>query len=285
MELKSLIMLKVLMNRYHPGGGEAALRSISREEIKQIISQNVHSQDASLILKWHQDQILMTHYSWLVPVIQKLPKGLQLPTVSSLSEVQAAILLKTLHLGDTPKRIADPMKKFLLENLYQRWEQKEAIPLEYLPPTPLIALGQLSKAELVELIDFLALYDVAETVRHIVDKKNLQLIYQGLSPKKQQFLRICLHQKEKVALPKLNLDKWDKSPKSLENALHRRGLFRLGRALSGQDSRFLWVITHKLDTGRGNILMKYVAKDDLHGGIISSLVLQVQSVINFLKKE
>ena len=48
----------------------------------------------------------------------------------------------------------------------------------------------------------------------------------------------------------------------LKIAIHRRGLFRLAKALCGQHPDLIWHIAHVLDSGRGNVLLKqYQAKE------------------------
>ena len=126
------------------------------------------------------------------------------------------------------------------------------------------------------------MYDLAEGIRHIVDRKKLKAIYLCLSHREQAFLRICLHKKEKLAAPKLDIDKWDGSREMLHRVLHRRGMLRLGKALSGQERHFVWHLVHLLDTGRGNIILQYYAEQPV-AGVTPLLIQQVVSVINFIK--
>lgn len=284
MQSKSAILFKVLLNRFHPGLGASFLHNLPQEEVKEILKQTVDSDDTSAALTWEHDLITHTHYSWLAPLIQNIPKDLQGPTVAALPEPQSSRLKVLLKIKMPPSPLSPPVKTFLIDRLFHQWDPKDAIPRKYLPHSPLAYLLDLSKNELVELIEYLALHDLADAIRHIVDKKTLTKIYQCLTPKKQQYTRICLHQKEKVVGPKLNLHKWDGDPHKLTILLHKHGLFRFGKALSGQSHNFMWHLTHTLDNGRGTALMRYYSPDPVPN-VTPHLIQQLQFVNNFLKQK
>lgn len=281
MQPKSATFFKVLINRFHPGIGESFLHNLSQDEAKEITKQNIASDDPSVALTWEQDLITNTHYSWLAPIIQKLPSELQAPTAASFPEPQSSKLKAFLKIksSQTP---APPVKNFLLDHVFHKWNPQDILPRQYLPQSPLSYLLDLSKEQLVEIIDLLAMHDLAESIRHIVDKKNLKKIYQCLTPKKQQYLRACLHQKEKIAAPKFEIEKWDGDPQKLETLLHRRGIFRFSKSLCGQSSQFMWHLTHILDIGRGTALLKYYQQDPIPN-VTPYLIQQLQFVNNFLK--
>lgn len=283
MQSKSSTLFKVLLNRFHPGIGETFLHNLPSEEAKEIIKQNVSSEDPSGMLSWERDIIAKTHYSWLASIVRQLPKELHAPMAGSLPEPQCSKLKTYLKIktSDSPSPI---FKNFLIHQLFQKWNPIDLLPHQYLPQTPLSFLLDLSKEQLVELIDFLALHDLAEAIRHIVDKKNLKTIYQCLSPKKQQYLRACLHLKEKIAAPKLEIEKWDGNQEKLNSLLHRRGMFRLGKATCGQTPQFIWHLTHILDVGRGTVILNYYHEEPIPK-VTPYLVQQLQFVNNFLKQK
>ncbi len=100
----------------------------------------------------------------------------------------------------------------------------------------------------------------------------------------QHFLRICLHKKERVAAPTLNIDQWDGDPEKFNLILHHRGLFRLSKALSGQPMSFVWHVIHLLDTGRGKAVLKNYQQVSV-AGITPFLIQQVLAIIDFIKKK
>lgn len=282
MQSKTSAFLKVLINRFHPGINPAFFKSLPQDEVKEAFAETTSSQDTSIAFSWPIELISRTHYSWLMPYIEKLPKNIQEPVINALPEPQSKGLKKILKLSFPKSPMTENTKAFLLGQLYEQWQPKEALPPEYLPQSALSELLEFSKTDLIDLIDLLSMYDLSEAIRHIVDKKNLKAIYLCLTPQKQQFLRICLHKKEKLAAPKLDIAKWDGSQEQLTTILHRRGMLRFGKALCGQSKHFLWNIVHTLDTGRGTTISQHYQADQVPN-VTPILIQQVISVINFLK--
>lgn len=283
MQYKQQMFFKVLLNKFHPGAKETILKNLPSDESKAVFTLTATAQDPSVVFSWPETLLSRTHYSWIIPSIQLLPRALQTLAVASLPQPQRAGLTKLLHMEEPVIPPSPAVKKFLLHHLYALWSPSAALPLDFLPPTQLALLLHLSKKELVEICEFLALYDLAEAIRHIVDKKYLKTLYLCLSHKQQQFLRICLHKREKLTVPPLQLETWDQQPETLQFLLHQRGLLRLGKALCGQSSAFIWHITHTLDTGRGALIAKYYLPDEIPG-VTAILVQQLLSLINFLKQ-
>lgn len=282
MKPKGSVFFKVLINKFHPGISPAFFKNLPQNEVKEAFNEITSSQDSSVAFNWPSVLISRTHYSWLIDPIQKFPKEIRGAIISALPESHAKGIKKTLKIEEPEIHLTPNVKLFLLDQLYHLWNPEEALPYEYLPHTSLEELFLLSKSELVEVIDLMAIYDLAEAIRHIVDKKNLKAIYLCLTAQKQQFLRICLQKKEKLAAPKLDINKWDGNPTHLNEILHRRGMLRFGKTLCGQSEQFLWNIIHILDTGRGKTISDYYQKDPI-SGITPILVQQVISVLNFLK--
>lgn len=282
MSSKNSVLLKVTLNRFHPGAAQAFLKYLPQDAAKAAAAEPTQSQDLSPAFSWPNDVITRTHYSWLAPAIRKLPPSILNATLAALPEKHAEGLSKLLAVPLQKITLQPLAKTFLLQQLYNQWQPHEALPLAYIPQSSLAMLLTLTKAELVDLIDLLAMHDLADAIRHIVDKKNLKNIYLCLTSKKQQFLRICLHKKEKLVASKLEIEKWDGSPSKLHKILHRRGLLRLGKALCGQGREFLWHITHTLDTGRGATIAHYYQDEEIPG-TTAPLAMQVISVFNFLK--
>jgi len=283
MQSKSNVLLRVLLNKYHPGPPQSFLKCLPQDEIKEVAAVDTPSNDITPALTWPRDIILHTHYSWIAPIIEKMPKNLQLPVVASLPEPQNTGVGKLLNLAVLPPPPAT-MQSFMLTQLYKAWNPSDALPRAYLPKSSLEALLTLSKTDMVDLIDLMAMFDLSDAIRHIVDKMLLKKIYQCLSPQKQQFLRLSLHKKEKLAAPKLDIGKWDGSLEQFNSILHRRGMLRFGKALCGQSRAFLWHVVHILDSGRGNAVAVHYLENEIPG-ITPLLAQQLLSVINFLKSK
>lgn len=280
MQPKSTVLLKVLLNKFHPGPPLPFLKALPQDTAKEIAAIDTSSSDLSAALNWPSNAIENTHYSWLAPVIAKMPAALQTQVVGSLKKKQADGICRILKIHNLPT-VPTAAQRFFINKLYLEWNPQDSLPCEYLPKSSLEVLLTFEKAHIVNIIDLLAMYDLSDAIRHIVDKNKLKNIYQCLSTQKQQFLRLCLHKKEKLAAQKLDINKWDGHAESLNNILHRRGMARLGKALCGQSKQFLWHITHRLDVGRGQNILEHYTPNEIPG-ITPLLVQQLFSVINFL---
>lgn len=278
---KEWMMLRVLINRYNPRMGEALLRLLPEDEARAILSQNIRSQDIAPLLYQPQRLIEHMHYSWLKPVIfEQFPDDLRPNLLGALSPQQAIDIQPDL----TPPILSEPVKAFFIKQLYDKLDVKHLTPLEYLPETELSQLAQWNKQGLSALADFLGLHDLTHEIRRIVSKPLLQNIYQCLNPKELSYLKICLHQKDKIVSPKLGIDFSKQNCEALRKQLHKRGLMRLGRALSGQHPDLVWYIAHRLDVGRGTLMTRSYRQEAVQE-IVIPLKSQVVNLIHFLKKE
>jgi len=283
MHEKSCVMLRLLLNRYHGGEVETLLRGLPEEDSQKILNIPIESSDVQAVLEQPQDAIKNIHYSWLISPMQEIEKN-KLPVVLSLlPEPHSSKLRKALNETSAPLELTPSAKSFLMTQLYHSFKFNEVLPVEYLPVTDMTPLVHLHKNELIEIIDFLGIYDLAEEIHHIVNKKLLEEIYTCLTRKKQKFLRNCLHQKEKLVTQRLELEHWDGDCTKLSKILHHKGMVRLGYAISGQHKDLIWHITHILDTGRGEKLARYCSKDPI-SGVTDTLKKQVKEVITFFKQ-
>jgi hypothetical protein len=280
MNKKGWMMLRVLINRYNPAAGDALLKFLPKEEMQLVLDQEIRSTDLSPILHQPEKLIKQMHHSWLMPLLTKFPDRL-LPILGAALHPEQAAGLKisspTLH-------IAQPVKTFMLNQLYYQLEADNHLPFDYLPETELSPLLKWTKSQLVMLINFLGLYDLAPEVRRIVNHQHLKNIYNCLTPKQFYYLKVCLQQKERLVVPKLGIDPSKNECEKLKQILHRRGLIRLGRALCGQHPDLVWYLSHKLDIGRGTFLMNEF-KGNTVLNVTSVLKGQVLNLMNFLKSE
>lgn len=284
MEAKRLIMQRVLLNCFHSNPQDGFIKSMPQEDAKAILNQSVQAADARPAFAHPEEKLGKIHYSWIISIFEKKPEAMKPLLFSILPESIGMGLCKYFHLTYTPFSISPVVRRYFSEQIYNEIDPQAIQPIAFLPSSPLNILTDLSKNDLVELIDFLALFDLAEEMRHIVDQKNLKKIYNCLSPKQQQYFRVCLHQKVKFTSPKLELELWHGDCKQLQEILHRRGIQRLGKALSGQHPDLLWHIFHILDTGRAAALQKNIPEKDT-SGVAEVIIQQVTGTLNFLKKK
>lgn len=277
MDKRGWMMLRVLINRYNPKAGNALLKFLPEDELQAVTNLDIRSTDLTPILQQPQKSLAKIHYSWIQPFLKNFPDSLQSVVIGALTAEQIAGLQIS-----SPVPISDLARTFILNQLYHLLKISDHFPVEYLPETELSPLAKWMKQQLVNLIDFLGLYDLASEVRHIVNRDYLKNIYSCLTPKQFYYLKVCLHQKEQITSPKLGIDPTKQDCVKLKQVLHRRGLLRLGRALCGQHPDLVWYIAHKLDMGRGHILLKEYQHEAL-SKITPILKQQVLNLMNFLK--
>lgn len=279
MNKKGWMMLRVLINRYNPQASNALLKFLPPEEAQAVRNQNIRSHDLKPLLQQPQTFLNHVHYSWIQPLLEKFPLHLR-PVVTAILTPEQITGLKASSL---PK-VSQPVKNFMMHQLYLSSGMSDHLPLEYLPETELSLLSQWNKQQLTHLFDFLGLHDLASEVRHIVNRHHLTNIYSCLSPKQFYYLKLCLHQKEQIVSPKLGIDPTVQNCDKLKQMIHKRGLQRFGRALCGQHPDFVWHIAHILDRGRGKILLQNYTPDALPK-ITPALKQQVLNLMNFFKSE
>ncbi len=281
METKALIFFRVLLNRYREGSADAILKNLPQDEVKKILALDIHSKDTSPAFVDPLQLISLVHYSWLVKPFLELSTELQTYVLASLPSFQAQGICKMVSMPYEPFAISVKWRPFFLMKLLNKLEIRSLLPLPYLPQTQLIALVGCSKQQLVELIDFLGLYDLAIELRQVVDKRILKQVYECLNRKKQVFLRAALHQIDKFTPPKLGLETNMMDCRKLETILHRRGIIRLAAALSDQHPHLRQYLYYILDTGRSSLLKKYPDKE-VPPNIAAALAAQTMNTLNFL---
>ena len=216
------------------------------------------------------------HWSWFIPTLKDYPARDQKLFLSALDPHSAEQLKDTLNIRTPLDSVTEMGKAYLQMELMRSLadSHSETLPTELLPQSPLNVLANFGKKDLIRLINFLSLYDLCAELRQIVDTKTLKKIYGMLSREHQAALKtISAQVLETHAFPRMGLDKgWDGEEESLHVLLHRKGLTRLGIALSGQDPDLIWTICHHLDIGRGGSLLKLCGKEPIHG--ISEVAMQ-----------
>jgi hypothetical protein len=213
------------------------------------------------------------HWSWFIPTLKTYSTREQKLFLSALNPEVSLALSQELGFSSPPKEEltaegADFLQEMLLSHLVGH--RSRLIPPSYLPASSLQPLLHLNKKNLIRLVDFLSLYDLAAELRQIVETKILKKIYSLLTGEQKRLLKMAMTQKEPYPLPRLKLEKWDGSEDTLRLLLHKRGLARLGVALSAQDPDLAWYVCHRLDIGRGNALFKLCATEaatDISEGI------------------
>lgn len=283
MDRKSAFYLKVLFNRQHRGPIEEATKILPPPVQQALAKEKTTEKEISHAFRHPHVLLNKIHYSWIADTLSQLPEDKRLFYLAALPTPLQGRAAKLIGIDKEISSLKGPLKLFMQRDLILKILPANHIPLAYLPPSPLDPLLNISKSELIDLIHYLGIFDLAEEMKKTVNTKLLKNIRLALNAKEQEFLRSCIQGKDKIQTPRFPLSDWDGDAKELTQRLHKRGLIRLGMALSNQYPAFLWHITHMLDIGRGKKLMSHVSKET-NPLITSALIEQVLQLIKFLHK-
>lgn len=261
MKQNVLAMLKALLAQ--SGHEGQLLRFLPSEVAKQLQGcprpQTFDSNTFLSPLSWSTS----IHFSWFSETLKIYPRDLQPFLLGALLPEQAKGIQQMLSLPITPKEPSPFLRSFLLDLLRQELQEPDILNEHYLSHSPLNVLLSLERKQLIQLINFLGIYDLATDQRQIVDKELLKKIYGALTQQQLHFLHYCAKQPIKWLSPKLGLSTWDGSKKQLGILLHYRGLIRLAKAIAQEDVSFKWHLMHRLDTGRAKIIQnEFYQKQD-----------------------
>lgn len=263
--MRSKTVLKAFLDRSGPEKKSVLERFLPKQEVEELSSLPVFHEEINSDLFSNPHLLDRVHWSWFLPTLKTYPESEQKFFLSLFKPYAAKNLAKTLTLSLNGAELSHIGKSFLKKMLLQSVASAPLMPIDYLPPSPLNRLLSLSKKELTHLIDLLSMHDLASELRQIVETKILKKIYSLLTEKERAVLKEAALHKDPFSVEKLGLERWDGSEEVLRNLLHKRGLARLGAALSGQDPDLIWYICHQLDIGRGSALYKLCAKEPLYG--------------------
>lgn len=273
------IFLRMLLNKYYSAKPDTLATIMPKEDFDQLSATLIANKEPHLMLFVPQNWLSSMDASWLVAAIQKMAKPLQ----DVYARAFPSLFGQSSH-GASGTVYNETIQDFLITYLHSLWAEKEAPPKELLPEWELSMLLDLSRQELLEIADLLAMHDLVEEMRHIVDKKLLQAVLQHLTTEQQHYLRILLRQKSRQQPTSLSIRELLKEGNKFPQLLHKFGLQRLSFALSGASDDFIWHILHTFDLSRAKFLQNHIKKEEVPNQTPQAL-LQVQHIIQFLKTE
>ena len=194
--------------------------------------------------------LLSIHPSWYDEIIEQCPKALQ-------SHLRAI-------LQDAKEQRIDgknPVTLFLLDYLVSQWSDKNVEGIEGVEETPLRWLADCNEQQITTIAELLAVNDVVDIIRQIVDKKILQKVLFPLTTLQQRYLRSLLHRPVRSAtLNKELLTLLKDNPEEAKVHLLNRGLEKIGQALKGSPQLLSWHVLHHLNRERARILSEIITR-------------------------
>jgi len=270
------LFLRLLLNRYNKDKPETLANIMPKDEHDTLQAVDIASSEPQLMLFLPQTWLASIDGSWLVPAVEKMSKPLQ--------EVYKKAFPKLFGDKEAKSSYSQTVQDFLITYLHGLWKEEEVTPKVLLPMWELSPLLQLSRQELLDIVDLLAMHDLVEDMRQIVDKKLLQTVLQHLTAEQQHYLRQLLRQKSRQKPTSLSIRELLKEGKKFPQMLHKLGLQRLAFAMSGATSDFCWHILHTVDLPRAKFLQNHIKQEEVPNQTPQALG-QVQHIIHFLKTE
>lgn len=273
------LFLRMLVNKFFTGKPDSLSKIMPKEDADLIDSTRISNKEPDLMLFVPEKWLSSMDNSWLAPEVQKLSKPLQdvyekaFPGIFGKEQLEAS---RTTY--------NDTIQDFLIAYLHSQWKEHEAPPKELLPTWELSSLLDMTRQEFLEVVDLLAMHDLVEEMRHIVDKRLLQAVLEQLSSEQQHYLRMLLRQKSRLKPTSLSIKELLKEGTKFPQTLHKLGLKRMAFALSGASPDFLWHILHRIDLPRAKFLQNHIQKEEVPNQTPQALVQVVHS-IQFLKTE
>lgn len=258
MSQASYIVFRSLVERSNKS---SLIRTLSQSEQEKVRHLSPLKKDPFIYPLSTEERLKGIHYSWMVTFLEPFANDDKILLLSSIEKEQAEKLKKHFKLSALSLPLKKKGKEYLTQALYA-WlisDQKELLPIEFLPEHPLNPLLELSKKELQALVDYLGLRDLALELKHVIKADQIKKIQKTLSKKAQEHLKKQMKKKDLISFARLNLDGWNGDEEKMKAILHHRGFNRLAKALFGCHPSLLWHLSHRLDTGRTKILRKFYA--------------------------
>jgi hypothetical protein len=227
------------------------------------------------------DRLSSIHYSWFLPFFDRLKDSDKYFFVSALNEHQKASIMKFYDLTRLPKELSPIAKNYILQILYSylNKDNHKIIPKNCLPEDPLNNLLNLTREQLLTLVDYLSMHDLSLELKTMISATHLNNIENLLPIHQRQYLKILSQKIEPISFRPMGLSHWDGNESQFRKILHQRGLNRLSKALTASHHSLLWHLSHKLDIGRASIV-KTLYKEIKNKKAQRVLVTQVCDIID-----
>lgn len=229
----------------------------------------------------YEERLNSIHYTWFISFLEKLSDSDKYLFIATLNLEQQKHLYQHFDLSRHVDSLTDLAKEFLTKKFYAYLikDYKVILPKECLPEDPLNALLNLSREQLLNVVDFLSLHDLSLEIKTIINSSHIIKIESILSKIQKEYLYELKKKIEPIAFKPMGLYHWNGDESILKKILHQRGLNRLSKALSLSNHSLLWHLSHKLDMGRASIV-KTLFKDLKNKKAHSILVSQVCELLN-----
>jgi len=212
-------------------------------------------------LSTYEKRLQSIHYSWFIPLLQRLCDTDKYLLMAPL-HAQKEALYTHFELTRAMTSLTPLALEFVSCTLYEHLIKDFAVvlPKECLPDDPLNALLTLSREQLLHLVDLLSLHDLSLEMKTMINSAQLLKIEAMLSHQQKDYLYALKRKIEPIAFKPIGLSHWNGDELLLKKILHQRGLNRLSKALSASHHSLIWHLSHQLDMGRASIVKTLVKR-------------------------
>ena len=281
MSTKASMLTKSLVQHFFPKPMESLVSYAQEEYRTQLLEL------PSVVIKQEYlcpsaETLLSTiHYSWFLEPLKDYPKSIQQILIHTTSPETQKKLCSLLEVEST-STCASFFQRYLQNKFVAHfYDNPNLVPYHYLPETELTPLLEMSKENIVKLIDLLPIYDLAKEIPKILNKETLTIIEHSLSTRQKHFLNHCMKNASTIETKGSPLTNACENIEQFRYKLHLQGLNRLGTVLIERGHSFIWHLTHKLDTGRGKKILNFLnKKSDIDDYIQTLLTKQLTDIID-----
>jgi len=251
------------------------LKLLSTDELEDVQQTPSLSFHPSHGLSSYQERLADIHYSWFIPFLERLHDPDKPLFIAPLT-TQKASLYTHFDVLRSVDSLTSQAEHFISQTLYTYLikDYDIILPKECLPDDPLNALLDLSREQLLQMVDMLSLHDLSLEMKTLISSAQLLKIEASLSSMQKNYLYELKKKIEPIAFKPMGLHRWNGDEILLKKILHQRGLNRLSKALSASHHSLLWHLSHKLDMGRASVV-KALFKTVKNKKAIHVLVSQV----------
>lgn len=282
MNASSLVVFASLVHFYAPDKKEKLISFLPEEEQKEIAQIKHFPKKIDFAQFAIEKKMEYVHYSWFLPTLKAYAKKDAKLFLLALSKEIAEKVAEHLLLKLPKEKLTQGAKTYLRTLLLSSLsDSKDLLPPEYLPPSSANILTTMTQKKLLHIIEALALVDLAYEIKHIVDPKLLKKIQQALTDWQKHFVKKGLSLSIPSFATKMGLERWDGDIATLRSLLHKRGLRHLAMAIAFEHPDLIWYVSHHLDIGRGNALLRLCEKK-MTSNLSQAIMQTIVQIVRFL---
>lgn len=281
---KSWMTVNALLNQYHAGAATEVFRYLPETEAKAAEDNTVTCRGLTDFISSPSTFVQRVHYSWLLHLIKDLDGYMQNLCISALPKQAGKRLRKLCGIKQEALPLPERLKAFVRRQLYRRLvEVPDLVPPAFIAESKMTVLLSLDKEQLLNIIDYLGIYDMVPQLRNNIDQRMVTRAYNALSPQKRDFLDQLLKRKKSAAAARSDLREVAQQPEQLMRWLHKGGVLKLARALHGEHGSLIWHLCHILDTGRAQLIQGYHEQMEEDSDLKDQAVTCLEEVMHYLR--